>query len=216
LIVCDRLGVHDLPDSGVFLAAYVLVIYAAGRYSFGRNARVNAGVVAVAFVLAVVDPAQPFSPSDAAFLAVAFAGPFVAGQAIRRRLERETRLERRAVELERERDAKAREAVAQAQVRIARELHDVVAHAISVTVLQARGGRRGLATNADETRRARPAAEPGPDRRPAGNPRRQRPARRPRDRGRALPVDLAIEGEPFQLPPGVDVSALRIVQEALT
>jgi signal transduction histidine kinase len=235
-MVCDRLGVHDLPDSGVFFVAYVLVIYAAGRYSVGRDARVNAGVVAVALVLAVVDPAQPFNPSDAAFLAVAFAGPFLAGQAIRRRLERETRLRGRAVELELERDARAREAVAQERVRIARELHDVVAHAISVMVLQARGGRRKLATNADETRVALDEIERAGQhaltemRRLLGMLRQddEELALAPQPSlariddllsslgAAGLPVELTIEGEALELPPGVDVSAFRIVQEALT
>jgi signal transduction histidine kinase len=217
LMVCARLGPHDLINSGVFFVAYVLVLYAAGRYAAGHQAAVNAGVAAVALVVAVVDPGQPFSASDAAFLAVALAGPFITGQAIRRRLEQQIRLEDRAKELAHERDVRAHEAVAQERARIARELHDLVAHAISVMVLQARGGRRKLATSSDETRlaldeierageqallrdapaardaapgrrraRARPAAEPGPHRRPAVQPRCERSTRRAQDRGGAV------------------------------
>ena len=73
---------------------------------------------------------------------------------VRRRQQRERGLEARAVALELERDAKAREAVIEERARIARELHDVVGHAISVMLLQARGGRRMLASEPEETRRA--------------------------------------------------------------
>lgn len=236
LMLCARLGLHELGNSGVFFVGYVLVIYAAGRHATGRDAGVNGVVVGVALVVAVADPSQPFTPSDAAFLAVAFAGPFLAGQGIRRRLEREHRLEGRAVELERERDAKARQAVAQERARIARELHDVVAHAISVMVLQARGGRRKLPAHAGETRIALDEIERAGEQ-ALTEMRRLLGLLREDDEQLALapqpslaridellsslaaiglPVELTVEGEPFELPPGVDVSAFRIVQEALT
>jgi signal transduction histidine kinase len=236
LMLCARLGLHELGNSGVFFVGYVLVIYAAGRHAAGRDAAINAVVVAVALVVAVADPSQSFNPSDAAFLAVAFAGPFLAGQGIRRRLEREQRLEGRTVELERERDAKARQAVAQERARIARELHDVVAHAISVMVLQARGGRRKLPAGAVETRGALDEIERAGEqaltemRRLLGMLREDdaqlalapQPGLARIDEllaslaATGLPVELTVEGEPFDLPPGVDVSAFRIVQEALT
>jgi signal transduction histidine kinase len=235
-IACARLGPHDLVNSGVFFVAYVLVLYASGRYAAGRQASVNAGVAAVALVVAVADPGQPFSASDAAFLAVAFAGPFIAGQSIRRRAERESRLEGQAQELAHERDVKAREAVAQERARIARELHDVVAHAISVMVLQARGGRRRLPEGAAETRLALDAIERAGEqalaemRRLLGILREdgEELARTPQPTlarleelvasldQNGLPVELTVEGEPSELPPGIDVSAFRIVQEALT
>jgi signal transduction histidine kinase len=236
LMLCARLGLHELINSGVFFVAYVLAIYAAGRYAAGRDATVNAAVVGIALAVAVADPGEPFSPSDAAFLAVAFAGPFLAGRGIRRRLERERRLEDLAAELARERDASARSAVAQERIRIARELHDVVAHAISVMVLQARGGRRKLPTEAGETRVALDEIERAGEqalaemRRLLGMLRRHdeefalapQPSLARIDEllssleATGLPVSLTVEGEPFELPPGVDVSAFRIVQEALT
>jgi signal transduction histidine kinase len=236
LMLCARLGLHELGNSGVFFVGYVLVIYAAGRYAAGRDLAVNAVVVAVALMVAVADPGQPFSLSDAAFLAVAFAGPFLAGQGIRQRLEREHRLEGRTVELERQRDATARQAVASERARIARELHDVIAHAISVMVLQARGGRRKLPAQADETRIALDEIERAGEQALA-EMRRLLGMLREDDEEFALapqptltridellssfgiaglPVALSIEGEPIDLPPGVDVSAFRIVQEALT
>jgi signal transduction histidine kinase len=236
LMLYAHFVVHALGNTGTFFVGFVLTIYAAGRYSSGRAAAAAAVVLAVAFPAAAWDPDRGFVLSDAAFLAVAFAGPFLAGQGIRRRLEQERRLHRRAVELELERDAKAREAVAQERVRIARELHDVVAHAISVMVLQARGGRRKLPGGSGETRTALDAIERAGEQ-ALGEMRRLLGMLRQDDEELALapqpslgridelvaslaatglPVHVTIEGEPFELPPGVDVSAFRIVQEALT
>jgi signal transduction histidine kinase len=135
-----------------------------------------------------------------------------------------------------ERDERAQEAVAEERTRIARELHDVVAHAISLIVLQARGGRRMLSDDPDETRRALDVIEHageqalGEMRRLLGLLRDDEPEltlapppslRRIDElvagtRASGLPVEVVIEGEPVELPPGVDVSAYRIVQEALT
>ncbi len=112
LIEFSNLAVPALGNTGTFFLAYVLVIYAAGRYLTGGALLGAALVLVVAFPLAAIEPGQPFSVSDAVFIAVAFAGPFVAGLVIRRRLESESQLHGRAAELERERDAKAREAVA--------------------------------------------------------------------------------------------------------
>jgi signal transduction histidine kinase len=193
-------------------------------------------ILVVAFPLAAIEPGQSFSVSDAAFIAVAFAGPFAAGRVNRRRLESESQLQGRTVELERERDARAREAVAQERVRIARELHDVVAHAISVMVLQARGGRRKLPDGAAESRDAFDVIEHTGEqalaemRRLLGMLRQddeqlalapQPSVSRIHELVRTLersglPVELRVEGDPVELPPGVDVSAYRIVQEALT
>ena len=236
LIEFSNLVAPALGNTGTFFLAYVLVIYAAGRYLTGRAALAGAVVLVVAFPLAAIEPGQPFSASDATFIAVAFVGPFVAGLVIRHRLESESALHGRAAQLELERDAKAREAVALERVRIARELHDVVAHAISVMVLQARGGRRKLPDGADETRAALDAIESAGEqaltemRTLLGMLREdddelalapQPSLGRIEDlvgslRSAGLPIELRIEGEPVRLPPGVDVSAFRIIQEALT
>jgi signal transduction histidine kinase len=155
---------------------------------------------------------------------------------IRHRQQRERGLEARAVALELERDAKARAAVVEERARIARELHDVVGHAISVMLLQARGGRRMLATDPEQTCRAldaidRAGAQALAEMRRLLGVLRQteeelalapRPSLARIDElvapltATGLPVDVTVEGEPFELPPGIDVSAYRIVQEALT
>jgi len=143
--------------------------------------------------------------------------------------------ERRVQLAERERDFAAREAVATERARIARELHDVVAHGVSVMVVQAQAGPRLLADPVQargafvaiettgrealvELRRllcvlrggeegAATAPQPGLD---------SLESLLEQVREAGLRVDLRIEGEPAQLPLGVDLSAYRIVQEALT
>ena len=157
-----------------------------------------------------------------------FGTPWVAGRAIRRRRLREAQLEREKAEAE--------AAIAEERTRIARELHDVVAHAISVIVLQARGGRKLLDEEPEEARQALDAIERtasqalGEMRRLLGLLREsdEQLALAPQPtlarlgelvtqvRDAGLPVELAVEGEPAELPPGVDLSAYRIVQEALT
>jgi signal transduction histidine kinase len=166
---------------------------------------------------------------DVVFFSVVFGGVWLAGRAIRRRRLREA-------ELVVERDTSALAAVAEERARIARELHDVVAHAVSVIVLQARGGRRILDEDPDEARGAFDTIEEtgtralvemrrllgllrADDEALALAPQPSlgeldRLAAQVREAG--LPVEVAIEGEPVELPPGVDVSAYRIVQEALT
>jgi signal transduction histidine kinase len=135
-----------------------------------------------------------------------------------------------------EHEGRTAEAIADERARIARELHDVVAHAISVIVLQARGGRRMLGEHPEETRSALDAIERAGEQ-ALGEMRRLLGMLRDTDERMALapqpglgrleelaaevgtaglPVDVRVEGEPVDLPPGVDVSAYRIVQEALT
>jgi signal transduction histidine kinase len=213
--------------------ALVVAVYSVGAHTSGLRASVG-GLGVAALIAANV--AEQFSLGDLLFIAMIVGGAWLAGRAIRYRRERERVLERLTVDLEREREEKARAAVAEERVRIARELHDVVAHAISVIVLQARGGRRSLATDPTETHEALDTIEAtGSEalaemRRLLGMLRSDdeeialapQPSLRYLDalaaqvREAGLPVDLSVEGEPTELPPGVDLSAYRIVQEALT
>jgi signal transduction histidine kinase len=155
---------------------------------------------------------------------------------MRLRRERVRELESRAALFEREREHEARTAVVDERARIARELHDVVAHAISVIVLQARGGRHALASDPEETRQALNAIE-ATGSQALAEMRRLIGVLRPQDesvslspqpslrdigdlvshvRDAGLPIELAVEGQPFELPTGIDLAAYRIVQEALT
>jgi len=221
--------------------ATLVVVFVFALYSLGANTRGRAAWVAVPLVLAciaafVTDDGDSFRWGDVAFATMLVGGPWAAGLALRLRRQSERHLTLRTVELEREREEKARAAVAEERARIARELHDVVAHAISVVVLQARGGRRMLAQAPEESEEAfttieRTAEqalaemrrllgllrEGDEDLLHAPQPSLARlEALATRVRASGLPVEVTVEGEPVELPPGVDVSAYRIVQEALT
>jgi signal transduction histidine kinase len=211
----------------------VLASYSAGAHTVGLSSWI--GAVGVAALIAANAAGQVALP-DVVLITTILGGAWLAGRAMRYRREREGSLERLTLDLEQQQEQKARAAVAEERVRIARELHDVVAHAISVIVLQARGGRRSLATDPDEAREALDTIEAtsiealAEMRRLLGMLRTDdeqialapQPSLRhleplARQVGEAgLPVALVVEGEPIELPPGVDLAAYRIVQEALT
>jgi signal transduction histidine kinase len=170
------------------------------------------------------------------FIPLRFAAGWVAGYALRERSEQARAAEFRAAAAERERDAAARVAVAEERARIARELHDIVAHAVSVMVLQVGAVRHKLpAAQAEDLEALRGVERAG--RTALAEMRRLLAAMRQDGEqvellpqpgldgldslldevGRAgLPVELHVDGEPFPLPRGVDLSAYRIVQEGLT
>jgi signal transduction histidine kinase len=156
--------------------------------------------------------------------------------ALHRRELLATLLGERAERAERERELRAREAVADERARIARELHDVVAHDVSVMVVQAQGAARVLEGEQPQVRQALAAIE-ATGREAVDEMRRLLGVLRRSDdelavapqpslgqlealvagvRDAGLPVELEVVGEPRTLPPGVDLSAYRIVQEALT
>jgi signal transduction histidine kinase len=143
--------------------------------------------------------------------------------------------DRRAQIAERERDVAAREAVVEERARIARELHDVIAHHVSMIVLQAGAERRVLGEENASTREVLETVEQsgrsaltetrrllGMLRGDGSDPLTPQPGLddvpmlvgQLRDAG--LPVELSIDGERRELPVGIELSAYRIVQEALT
>jgi len=164
---------------------------------------------------------------------VGFAVAWLIGDSVRSRRRYTQALEERAERLERERETEAARAVAEEQARIARELHDVIAHTLSVIVVQAAAARdvfsarpeRALAALANieasgrgalaELRRllgavrgdAMFAPQPGLER-------LDELLNRVRSAG--LEVSFTIEGTPRPLPAALDLSAYRVVQEALT
>jgi signal transduction histidine kinase len=176
------------------------------------------------------------STAELIFIPLEFAIAWVAGFALREHAEQAEAAEIRATQAERERDAAARIAVAEERVRIARELHDIVAHAVSVMVLQVGAVRHKLPeTLAEDSDALRNVEQAG---RTALAEMRGLLAAMRRDGdeaeltpqpglegldslleeiGRAgLPVQLHVDGEPVPLARGIDLSAYRIVQEGLT
>ncbi|MFJ9826552.1 sensor histidine kinase [Streptomyces sp. NPDC101160] len=171
-------------------------------------------------------------------MTVPFALAWVLGDSVRTRRAYFAQLEERASRLEKEREAQAKVAVAAERARIARELHDVVAHNVSVMVVQADGaayvmdsspetakqaletisstGRQALA----EMRRLLGILRTG-EHQEAGEYVPQPDVKQIEDlveqvRGTGLAIDFKIEGNPRPLPSGVELTAYRIVQEALT
>lgn len=159
---------------------------------------------------------------------------WLAGLTTQQRRARLAELRQRADDLERERDTQAALAVAAERGRISRELHDVVAHALSVVVLQAQGGAAELARKPERTGEALEAiVDTGrtalaETRRLLGSLGQDAPEWQPQPgvervpqlieeaRGAGTGVQLRVDGQPHPLPPAVDLAAYRIVQEALT
>ncbi|EST39013.1 hypothetical protein N566_04355 [Streptomycetaceae bacterium MP113-05] len=175
------------------------------------------------------------------FLTVPFALAWVMGDSLRTRRAYYEQLEERAARLEKEREAQAKVAVAAERARIARELHDVVAHNVSVMVVQADGAAYVLDSTPEQARQALQTIS-GTGRQALAEMRRLLGVLRTGDgeqqrdgdeyvpqpgveqladlvdqvRDTGVPVRFAIEGTPRPLPSGVELTAYRIVQEALT
>ncbi len=220
------------PLDGPITTAVAMMVatYSVGAFTVGRRAMVGAAGLIVLLAIAVSRELGPdLEPADAALPFLLLGGPWLAGLAMRSRREREIVLERARVE-----DADA--AVVDERARIARELHDAVAHSIGVVVLQARGARRTLRTDPAaaldaldaieatgtqalaEMRRLVGVLRQSDDGMDLSPPPSLRHVDALVDRVRAagLPVELTIEGTPVELAPGIDLSAYRIVQEGLT
>lgn len=223
------------PPFAPFVAV-LLCAYAVAATAEGRRIMAGAGFVAafiVADFVAVVAGSRP-AETVAAWVFLGFA--WVLARVVYRQRALAGALAERASELEREREEKARLAVALERARIARELHDVVTHNVSVMVLQAGVERRVLGDASESAREVlRTIEQTGRDtlvelRRLLGVLRRSddRSALAPQPsldgldelieqaRDAGLSVGLRIQGAQAALPAGVELSAYRIVQEALT
>jgi len=224
-----------VPFTPAISAAGLAAAFLLGNLRSELEAWVGLGVVVGGAAL-IVDRDPTHGASELFFVPLFFAIGWLAGYALRERAEQAEAAEVRAALAEREREATARVAVAEERARIARELHDIVAHAVSVMVLQVgavrhklgdelaedgealkgveRTGRsalaemrRLLAAMGSDGDRAERAPQPGIDRLEA----------LAEEVGRAgLPVRLHLEGEPVPIPLPIDLSAYRIVQEGLT
>jgi len=176
------------------------------------------------------------STAELIFIPLEFTIAWLAGFALRERAEQAEAAELRAAVAERERDAAARVAVAEERARIARELHDIVAHSVSVMVLQVGAVRHNLPEGQAADGEALKGVERA-GRTALAEMRRLLSAMRTEgdeaelvpqpgldgldslleEVGRAgLPVELRIEGDASPLPRAIELSAYRIVQEGLT
>lgn len=230
----ELLGFPEAPILGPYFA-----IYSLGAYRDRRVSSVAAAVAIAAYLSAyvyeVIHYGTPALGIVRNFLFV-FA-LWALGASIRTVRLHAEELEGRAARLEREREENARRAIADERARIARELHDVVAHNVSVIVVQAGGARRVLESRPEQAAQALGSIERIGRQALAEMRRLLGVLQRPDDEPSSLkpqpgvaqleslvaqvsqagvPVELAVEGEPRVLPAGVDLSVYRIVQEALT
>jgi signal transduction histidine kinase len=231
-------GVAPYPDLAMPIpVGGVVGLYSVAAWGSRPAALGAAGFAAVAIAVTVGLPRTDADLVDAMFVTAALAGAWILGDRARLQRAVAAELQERAVRLEHDRAGEARRAVAEERSRIARELHDVVAHHVSMMVVQAEAGP--VAVEHDPARAAGAfEAISATGRQALVEMRRllgvlrgdgdQAPSLAPQPGldqvpslveqvGRAgLEVELVVEGEQGPLPAGVDLSAYRIVQEALT
>jgi signal transduction histidine kinase len=214
-------------------------VAATSMFSLGHHAEPRPGLAGICISAAIATVmGAVYDPGDIVFPVVFFfVLPWTAGRALRSRLLLTRELAEKAARLEADREERAARAVADERARIARELHDVVAHSLTVMVIQAGAARRLVDRDPDRVVEA--AATIRQMGREALDEMRRlvgvlgdegggQPALAPqptmadleslveRARGAGLEVELSVHGERAELPPGVDLSAYRVVQEALT
>jgi signal transduction histidine kinase len=243
LNVPHLLWTYSVPTGAIvaLIAVYSLGLYATfGRGLVGLAALLGSTYVYLIVIAGQFPDAEPASRTAMAFVALGFFGAWAIGRSVRAPRLYARYLEERADQLERTHQAETRAAVAEERSQIARELHDVVAHHVSVMTVQAAGARRTLARDPDRSREALEAIEAtgraalaemrrivgvlrGPDDdAPAASGRSPQPglADLPElveQLGAAgLPVDVQVDGDQRELPLGIDLTAYRVVQEALT
>lgn len=142
------------PNAGISVVIVVVVAaYSAGAYLSLRTAVPALAVLAAGGAASVLLDTRPVA-SNLAFVGVVLGLPWGMGVAMQARQRYVAVLQERSALLERDREARAEAAVAEERARIARELHDIVSHSLSVISLQAGGVRRLLAPGQDKQRQA--------------------------------------------------------------
>lgn len=228
VVVVDR-ATGESGDPVVLGAVLGVSIYSVGAHTRPGVPMLGGLALVAAMVVLGTFSETESDFGDVVFFSVVFGGVWLAGRAIRRRRAREREL---LVDVEQS----ARAAVLEERTRIARELHDIVAHAISVIVLQARGARHELDADPAAVRGAIDSIERTASQ-ALGEMRRLLSMLRADDESvpmapqptlaqvgalaaqvsdAGLAVEVRVEGAHRELPPGVDLSAYRVVQEALT
>jgi signal transduction histidine kinase len=217
--------------------AILLAAWCFGAYNPPRLALVGLGTLLAATTFVSLS-FPDFAATDILWIGGFVTAGWLAGFAVRHQAGQTQRLRELAARLKEQQEERAEEAVEAERARIARELHDVVAHHVSVMTVQAGAVRRLLTPDQERQREALLSVEEtgrkaltemrrllgvlkenGGDQRAPLAP---QPGMATLDtllgqvREAGLPVEMRTEGRPVELPPGIDLSAYRIVQEALT
>ena len=220
------------PGSLTQVLILLTATYSVGAHADGRRGFVGLGVG----VVGVTALASVFDPSDIVFPVIFFVvTPWMFGRVLRNTLLTARELAERAELAEHAREEEELRAVMVERNRVARELHDVLAHNLSVVVVQAGAARRIVERDPERAAEVAALIELtgrealaelrhlfGPLRREDGGAPTEQPGLGDLERLVArvqhagLAVDLQIDGEPVPLPAGVDLTAYRLVQESLT
>jgi signal transduction histidine kinase len=232
MVVPATLWVIDATEYVAAFFSLLILAYGGGRYADRRSAAAVLALLLGAVVAVALAGENP-DASDVYFPGAIVTLCWVGGRTVRVRLRHAAELHEAAALAAEQHELEARQAVADERRRIAREMHDVVAHSISIMVVQAGGARRILATDPERAEHA------GARIRHAGSdalaemdillgvletvPQREAQpgldglddlVARTREAG--LPVTLEIEGVRRPLPAGAEAAVYRVVQEALT
>jgi signal transduction histidine kinase len=210
------------------LLPFIYAAFVAGSHPDRPRALVGLAATLLAHAIGEAD--------DLVVMGPLFFGVWLVGRLAESRRRLAEQLAERAIVLERDQSEHARLAIAEERARIARDLHDVVAHSVSVMVVQAGAERLALGEERPQTREALAAIE-RTGRHAMVEMRRLVGMLRTEDEAitlaplpsldhldalaahmteAGLPVEVRVTGERRELPPGIDISAYRIVQEALT
>jgi signal transduction histidine kinase len=224
---------------GTAVVAGLVVSWSTARHSERPTAVTSLGIALAGFWIAALIPptaGAQYVVGDGLWASGLTLGTWGLGRALRNRRLLALTLTDRADRLEREQEERARIAVVDERSRIARELHDIVAHNVSTMVIQAGAAGRVAERDPARAREAFTAIE-NAGRQALAEMRRLLGILRTDSEGLALapqpslthlddlldrvretglPVELTVVGEPRQLPAGIDVSAYRIIQEGLT
>ncbi|MGI9624347.1 MAG: sensor histidine kinase [Acidimicrobiales bacterium] len=225
----------DAAVVGGFLAG-IIITHSVALYSSRRIAILGLVVILAGVHTYTVVNTDQFRWADEIGNTAIFVTVWGLGRAVRHRQQRSEIAEARTAQVEAERDAHTRAVLAEERAGIARELHDVVAHGVSVMVLQAGAARQTLERDPSQARQPLMAVEASgrqaledmhrmlgilreEDHDPALEPlvgldQLDELARQMGEVG--LPVSVTLEGEPRPIAPSLDLTAYRIVQEALT
>jgi signal transduction histidine kinase len=232
VLVPGILGLDASAGLSWFVAAFGVIISAA----YHARRPVVALAVTLGMIAASIVAAKGFLLGDIVYGWFLAGGAWLGGWAVRSRTLRAQLSEQRAVLAEHEAQWRADAAVAEERLRIARELHDVVSHGISVMTLHAGGVRRLLAPEQVREREVLEAVERTGRESLAEMQRMLGVLRGPAEtaeaavtpgladldplldaaRSAGLVTTLTVSGEVRPLPPGLDLAAYRIVQEAVT
>jgi signal transduction histidine kinase len=213
----------------------VFLAYTLGSWADGARRAFGLATIAVGLIIVAAIGIPDSSTANLVLSGAFYAASYAIGSSMRNRRLYNEQLEQRAADLERERDEEAKRAVADERLRIAQELHDVVAHSMGVIAVQAGVGAHVIDKDPGEAKKSLEAIA-STSRSTLTEIRRLLGVLRADERGAyqpapgladldqlvddlgaaGLPVELTIEGSVRDVPPGVDLTAYRIVQEALT